>query len=827
MNREDIFQVLKELVSFYQTGVLSEDEFQESKKILLKEMYQMDGGHTRAPVPSSPSSAEILALLESMTPLPVSVSAQQSGLVGALELEPGGGLGQSNAQALINEREEIEQVLRDLQNFFHAGLLSEDDFHSSEQLVKSRLSNVFGEAKPSRVPSQPSHVPSQPPRGSSSGYLPSTFHAQPSHQQRELSVKQYLLGRYYLEKLLGQGGMGQVFLCYDTVRESRYALKLIHPHLAQFDEIRTRFLQELRANERLTHPGIVRTYTLEQDPNSGFLFFTMEYVEGVTLDLLMERSAERGIFPSLSVKSVIKLFDELIPILEYAHAQGVIHRDLKPSNIMITRDGRVKLMDFGIAKVLEGESVSRHTGFSGFVYYMAPEQLRGGDEVSKSVDVFSLGVIAYQLFTTELPIGSIFPPSQLCMLWTKAVDEVVLRAMDPKPHRRYQTPGAFWSALREILLPISLQERSEQHARMFRERSTHSSKDTGFNTSYWGIKDESALDVLVEQYQQIEKGEEAAPRDAISEPSVPPQPEPMDFQQTRELNAVREKILRRVGGVQEREERGHAKQGEEAASVRDEQPVMRYPSALSLVHPSRSGGDVEKPTVTSPEKQVVEKTVTPQLLLEYEEMISLDSLSLTPSKKKRAIEPVHSAVEWEAESVLPLAATTSSKPAEKPQPKKIWNALDLPAVPDPVRESIFRAKDGTPLLRFVEIPGGVFTMGSKENDMLAYRNEAPQREVELETYWIARTPLTNRVWLKFIEESGYHCESPDYLQHWVNGQPDEERLEHPVVCVSYEDVQAFCSFYELTLPTEAQWEKAARGTEGQIWPWGNQKPHNG
>ena len=117
MNREDIFQVLKELVSFYQTGVLSEDEFQESKKILLKEMYQMDGGHTRAPVPSSPSSAEILALLESMTPLPVSVSAQQSGLVGALELEPGGGLGQSNAQALINEREEIEQVLRDLQNF--------------------------------------------------------------------------------------------------------------------------------------------------------------------------------------------------------------------------------------------------------------------------------------------------------------------------------------------------------------------------------------------------------------------------------------------------------------------------------------------------------------------------------------------------------------------------------------------------------------------------------------------------------------------------------------------------------------------------------------
>jgi formylglycine-generating enzyme required for sulfatase activity len=149
----------------------------------------------------------------------------------------------------------------------------------------------------------------------------------------------------------------------------------------------------------------------------------------------------------------------------------------------------------------------------------------------------------------------------------------------------------------------------------------------------------------------------------------------------------------------------------------------------------------------------------------------------------------------------------------------------LPPLPEGIERKIILARDGSPLIEMAEIPAGKFLMGSSDRDSLAYRDEKPQREVNLDTYWIARTPVTNRMWLKFLQESGYqpkHSES--YLAHWEKNKPPSGKLDHPVVYVSYIAAREFCEFYGLTLPSEAQWEMAARGTDGRLWPWGDEQP---
>jgi formylglycine-generating enzyme required for sulfatase activity len=170
-----------------------------------------------------------------------------------------------------------------------------------------------------------------------------------------------------------------------------------------------------------------------------------------------------------------------------------------------------------------------------------------------------------------------------------------------------------------------------------------------------------------------------------------------------------------------------------------------------------------------------------------------------------------------------------------PGPRSGGSLVQLLDLPSGFRRKVILARDGSPLLEMVEIPAGKFLMGSSDRDPKAGSDEKPQREVYLNAYWIARTPITNRMWQKFLQESGYQPprdnHDGDYLNHWEKKgwfsstmQPPADKLDHPVVYVSYIAVWAFCDYYGLMLPSEAQWEKAARGVDGRIWPWGDQQP---
>lgn len=243
--------------------------------------------------------------------------------------------------------------------------------------------------------------------------------------------------------LIGQGGMGAVYRARQKELDRLVALKILPPDVGVEPAFADRFAREARALAKLNHPGIVTLY--EFGRADGLFFFLMELVDGVNLRQLL--SAGR-----VSAREALAIVPQICDALQYAHDQGVVHRDIKPENIMMDRRGHVKVADFGLAKLVgrteisdtpaEAEPVSASLlteagKVLGTPQYMAPEQKDRPREVDHRADIYSLGVLLYQMLTGELPGKRIEPPSTKVHLDVR-LDEVVLRALEKEPGRRYQ-----------------------------------------------------------------------------------------------------------------------------------------------------------------------------------------------------------------------------------------------------------------------------------------------------------------------------------------------------------------------------------------------------
>lgn len=234
-------------------------------------------------------------------------------------------------------------------------------------------------------------------------------------------------------ELLGRGGMGFVFKARQPHLDRFVALKLLPDKLARDAHFAERFSREARMLARLNHPGIVTIYDFGQA--GGFYFLLMEFVDGVN----MRQAMQAGRFSPAAALAVVP---KICEALQFAHEQGVLHRDIKPENILLDAKGRVKIADFGIAKLVGDEKPDLNltaTGATiGTPQYMAPEQLEQPGTVDHRADIYSLGVVFYEMLTGELPIGRFSPPSQRTPLDPR-VDEVVMRTLEKEREKRYQS----------------------------------------------------------------------------------------------------------------------------------------------------------------------------------------------------------------------------------------------------------------------------------------------------------------------------------------------------------------------------------------------------
>ncbi len=252
--------------------------------------------------------------------------------------------------------------------------------------------------------------------------------------------------------LLGQGGMGAVYKARQPALERFVALKILAPQAADGRGFADRFNREARALARLSHPAIVGVH--EFGEAGGMHYFIMEYVDGVNLRQL-EKAGQ------LSPREALQIVPQLCDALQYAHDEGVVHRDIKPENILIDRKGRVKIADFGLAKVLGLSGDALRLTVEGHImgtpHYMAPEQVEHPLEVDHRADIYSLGVVFYEMLTGELPLGKFAPPSERMrgVHLDVRLDAVVLRALEKQPELRFQQVSQVKTGVQNIDQPLS------------------------------------------------------------------------------------------------------------------------------------------------------------------------------------------------------------------------------------------------------------------------------------------------------------------------------------------------------------------------------------
>lgn len=260
---------------------------------------------------------------------------------------------------------------------------------------------------------------------------------------------------YEITALLGKGGMGTVYRATDTMLGRDVALKMLHPQLTVQPQFLDRFKKEARVLAQLLHINIAVIYNFLEQNNNHFM--VMEFVEGTNLEDLMKK------YGSLPPQFVVPVFVQALEGLNHAHKKNIFHRDIKPANLMLTPEGTVKLMDFGIAKIAGEQKMTQVNKIIGTIEYMAPELIQGKD-ASAASDIYAMGLTLYEVLTGKLPFENdtdynlmqailnkkINPPDKVALnnaAIPKALSDIVMKAIDKKPENRFSDARAFQQAL--------------------------------------------------------------------------------------------------------------------------------------------------------------------------------------------------------------------------------------------------------------------------------------------------------------------------------------------------------------------------------------------
>src|SRR5919202_3097266 len=257
-----------------------------------------------------------------------------------------------------------------------------------------------------------------------------------------------IVGNYKIEQKLGEGGMGAVFRGVDMMLEREVAIKFLRPELSSQPQVVERFRSEAVTLAKLNHPNIATLYNFMRQGDSFFM--VLEFVRGVTLDHVLQ---QRGALPTYQA---IPVFCKVLDGIDHAHEMGIIHRDIKPANMMLTEKGTLKVLDFGMARILGSARMTRQGNIIGTIEYMSPEQVRGYETDARS-DIYSLGMLLYEMLTARCPfeIQNEFelmkaqieqypvPPRQLTPAIPEVVEQAIWKSIQKDPAQRFQSASEF------------------------------------------------------------------------------------------------------------------------------------------------------------------------------------------------------------------------------------------------------------------------------------------------------------------------------------------------------------------------------------------------
>ena len=709
------------------------------------------------------------------------------------------------------------------------------------------------------------------------------------------------VGEYRLKRLLGQGGMGQVWEAEQPRLGRRVALKLIRPDFLDGRALEL-FEREARASARLQHPAIVTVHGTGED--GGRRWISQELVPGGrTLKDFVEETRRGGRLPRAYDRDVARLFQELAAALQTAHEHGIVHRDLKPGNVLLTPEGRPKITDFGLAQIQDEETLARSGDLFGTVPYMSPEQVAGSrGRIDARSDVFSLGVVLYELLTLERPFrgdtgvqiaGQILhaePPNPRTLRSRVPLDLAVIcaRALEKEPERRYPDMAALGEDLRRFLADEPILARPPgplRRARKWARRHPTVSATLALGLAALVVISISlrntveARDVAARRADEIQKLLDAAQpaylrarADALWPPGPALQPrceswladwEALELRlgdyraalaelrasaaawtaekrardraghpradELRELEARRDRLAAQLaedeagalpGSERERLRRLSAAVDELAAEVGARRTYSFADPELQALHDDLAALLQEAEALGAPARGTVADV---RRRLAFARTVEARSLT-GPEARRRWAEAAAGVRDREACPLyggLELAPQLGLLPLGRDPDSTLWEFAHLFSgeVPerDPGGRLVVTGESGIVL---VLVPGGTFAMGAQSDDPLApghlpyaFPNEAPVHEVELAPYFLAKHELTQGQWLRCAGANPSSLQPDPFA---APGDPPCD-LRHPVELVSWEDCARLLPRIGLALPTEAQWERAARAGSGDPW----------